>query len=66
MPKIQVSPFYRFCRVKVMQQQVDTAQNEVHLIDPYRRVTRRLANSVLELCRYMSPMRYRFERDTAI
>ena len=117
MPKIQVSPFYRFCRVKVMNQQVDTAQNivrieahpderyipvcsschaqvkQVHsyhrrtvrdlnlfevrcfvtltyrklrcphcgmvvealpLIDPYRRVSRRLATYVLELCRYMS------------
>jgi transposase len=117
MPKIQVSPFYRFCRVKVMKQQVDTAQKEVHLeaqpderyipvcsrchaqvkqihsyhrrtvrdlnlfaarcfvtlryrklrcprcgivvealplIDPYRRVSKRLATYVLELCRYMS------------
>ncbi len=29
MPKIQVTPFFRFCRVKVVKQEVDTTQNFV-------------------------------------
>lgn len=117
MSKIQISPFFRFCRVKVMKQQVDIAQKQVYievapderylpvcsscqaqvrqvhsyhrrtirdlnlfdarcfvtlsyrklrcpscgilvealpLVDPYQRVSGRLATYVLELCRYMS------------
>jgi len=117
MPKIQVSPFFRFCRVKVVKQEVDTAQNfvtitvrpderyvpichkcqrkvkqihsyhsrmirdlnvfdaksfisvayrrlrcphcgtvveELPLMNPYERVSRRLTSYILELCRYMT------------
>ena len=117
MPKIQVTPFFRFCRVKVVKQEVDTIQNmvtivvkpderyipichkcqrkitqihsyhkrrirdlnvfdsksfisvayrklrcphcgivveELPLMNPYERVTRRLITYILELCGYMA------------